>query len=172
MKKTTITLLIPGAIILFLLFGAVNTIFSQVKKESENIIFQKKELLASEAKIENFRDFEANVKKYQSDLEKIDKLFIDAAEPIGFIEFLESEASGSKISIAISPPVLKGKGNDFWPALEFAVSIKGSFPDFSEFLERLESAPYLVRVTSLHVNKNPEDKNNIIAALSIKVYAK
>ena len=78
MKKTTITLLIPGAIILFLLFGAVNIIFSQVKKESENLISQKRELLASEAKIINSRDFEANIKKYQSDLEKIDKLFIDA----------------------------------------------------------------------------------------------
>ena len=171
MKKTAITLLVPGTIILFLLFGA-NTIFSQVKKESEALISQKRELLASEARIENSRDLEVNIKKYQSDLEKIDKFFIDASAPIEFIEFLESEASGSKISVVISPPVPKEKGDDFWPALEFSLNMKGAFSDFSEFLERLESAPYLVRVVSLSVSKNPESKNNVIAALSIKVYAK
>lgn len=171
-KRTIITSLILGAIILLLIFFAVNPIFSQIKRESGNLIAQKKELLESEAKIKNLRDFQNNLKRYQPNLEKISQLFIDISEPIEFIEFLENEAAYSRLSIAISPPALKKEDSDFWPALEFSLNLNGFFPDFLQFLERLESSPYLIEPMNIGVSKTKDEKEAISATLLLRVYAK
>lgn len=161
-RKTNITLLILGSIVLFLIFFVINNILSQIKKESENFIIQKKELLESEAKIRNIQDFRANFKQYQPNLEKIGNLFVNTAEPIEFIEFLEGEANASQLSIEIIPSV----------ASEFRLNLKGSFPNFSRFIERLEYGPHLVKPVSLSIRKISNEKDEISAALLIKAYAK
>ena len=157
---------------MILFFLAVNPIFSQIRRESENLIIQREELLEFETKVQNLHDFRANFKQYQPNLEKIDRLLVNISEPIEFIEFLESGASAAKLLVEISPPALKEKGDDAWPSLEFALAIEGPFPDFLRFLDRLESSQYLVRVVNLAVGKTPRVENNITAALSIRVYAK
>lgn len=173
-RKTYITLLIFGTAILLLIFFAVNYIFDQTKRESENLTIRKKELLESEAKIKNLQDFKANFKRYQPDLDKVDRLFADISEPIKFIEFLENEALISQLSIVIAPPVLREKDNnkDPWPAFEFSLNLKGFFPNLLRFLERLESAPYLIETVNLNIKKDSEIKDNIIATLLIRAYAK
>lgn len=157
---------------MLLFFLVIKPIFGQINRGSENLIIQKKELLESEVKIENLHDFKANFKQYQPNLEKIDQLFISISEPVEFIEFLESEASNARLLATISPPALKGKNDDFWPSLEFALDIRGPSPNFLRFLDRLESAPYLIRTVNLSARKDPKIDNNIIAALSIRIYAK
>ena len=171
-KKIKITLAILSAAILLLLFLVVNPIFSQIVRESDNLVSQKKELLELEGKIANLRDSQEIFRKYQPNLDKIDKLFINASEPIEFIEFLEAEASLSRIVVAISPPVFRDKDGDFWPSLEFSLNASGSFPNFLRFLDRLESAPYLIRAVNLTVRQDPKIENNIAANLSVRIYSK
>lgn len=171
-KKTSIASLIFGAVALLLIFLGINPIFGQIKQASENFLNQKKELVELEAKIENLHDFKANFKLYQPNLEKIDKLFADASEPTEFIEFLESEAAISRLSIGIAPFVLKRKEGDFWATLDLNLNLEGSFPNLSRFLERLESAPYLIQMPSLNIRKVSDKKYEISAALLINVYVR
>ena len=171
-RKTNITLLILIALILLLIFLAINPIFGQIKKESQNLVIQRNKILESETKIKNIQDFQANFKRYQSNFEKIDGLFADISEPVEFIEFLEREAARSRLPIEISPPIFKKAAGDFWPFFEFSLNLTGSFPNFLGFLERLEAGPFLAEAETLNVRKNPKIEENIAAALSIKVYAK
>lgn len=161
-RKTNITLLILGGIVLLLIFFAINPILGQIKKESENFIVQKTELVESEIKIKNLHDFRTHFKQYQPNLEKIDDLSVDVSEPIEFIEFLEKEAADSQLSIKIAPSA----------TAEFNLNLEGSFSDFSRFLKRLEYGPYLVKPLNLSIRKISDKNNAISAALLIKTFAK
>lgn len=174
-KKTIITLLVLASSVLLLVVFALNPIFSRIKEESQNLVIQKNKVVESEVKIKNIQDFRINFKKYQTNLEKIEGLFINSSEPIEFIEFLESEAVNSRLFIKINPPVAtKGSEGDVWPALEWSFDLNGSFPDFLSFLDRLESSPHLIKVVNLSIRSDPKIKNAdaIAAALSIKTYAR
>jgi len=98
-KRTIITLFILGAVISFLVLFAIKPIFGQIKTESGNFAIQKKELLESDIKAQNIRDFNDNFKQYQPNLEKMDGVFLNISEPIEFIQFLEKEAEDSRLSI-------------------------------------------------------------------------
>jgi len=171
-RKTVVTLLILSLAVLLLIFFVLNPTLGRVRKESQNLIAQKNKIFESETKIKNLQHFKDNSSQYQPNLEKISQLFINISEPIGFIEFLEGEALDSQLSIEIAPLILRKAAEGSWPALEFNLDMKGSFPNFLRFLNRLESGPYLIEATNLSVRKNPEIKENIIAILSVRVYAK
>ena len=171
-RKTNITLLIFGALSLLLIFLVISPLFNQIKSESSNLIAQKNKLAESEVKIKNIQDFEVSFKQYQPNLEKINELFIDISEPIGFIKFLEQEATSSQLSIEIAPPVLKEEKDAPWRSLEFSLNLEGSAPKFLRFLDRLESSPYLVEPLNLSIRKISDINNTIAAILLIKVYAK
>lgn len=161
-RKTYIALLILGVMVLFLILFAIKPLLSQIKKESENFVMQKKELIELEVKIKNLQDFRSNFKQYQLNLEKIDSLFVDAAEPIEFIEFLEREAADSQLSIEIFP-----SGDR-----EFSLKLEGSFSSLSGFIERLEYGPYLIKPLNLSIRKISNKKNVISAVLLIKTHTK
>ena len=172
-KRTIITLFILGAVISFLVLFAIKPIFGQIKTESGNFAIQKKELLESDIKAQNIRDFNDNFKQYQPNLEKMGSIFLNISEPIEFIQFLEKEAEDSRLSIEIAPPVFKGGDNDSWPVFDFSLSLKGSFPNLLRFLERIDSAQYLVEIVKLTIGKNSDKTDSgVTAALLIKVYAK
>ncbi|MBI2450381.1 MAG: hypothetical protein HYV47_02480 [Candidatus Nealsonbacteria bacterium] len=171
-QKINITLLTLALLILFLIIFGVSPIFSQIKKESENFITQRNKLAELELKIQNFKNFEDNFKQYQPNFQKIDGLFISYSEPIKFIEFLEKEAANSKLSIEITPPILSKTKNELGIVVDFHLILKGEFADFSEFLEKLEAAPYLVRVSNLDIRKNAKPEVGITANLSIIALAK
>src|SRR3989338_11087307 len=169
MKKNSIIFLIFGAIILFLIFFVLNLVFNQIQIESQKIIIQKKEFLESADKIKNIRDFMEKFKQYQPNIEKISNFFINTSEPIEFIEFMEKEAAISRVSVEIAPPVLNPKGGGIWPSLGFNLNIKGTFPNFLEFLDKLESSPYLVRLESASIRRLLDDRGDGVSAeLSIK----
>ncbi len=172
-KRTIITLLILGAVISFLVLFVIKQIFGQIETESGNFAVQKKELLESDIKAQNIRDFNDNFKQYQPNLEKIGGIFLNISEPIEFIQFLEKEAGDSHLSIEIAPPVFRGGDKDSWSAFDFSLSLKGSSPNLLRFLERIDSAQYLVETVKLTIGKN-SDKTGVdaTATLLIKVYAK
>ena len=120
----------------------------------------------------NIKDFNDNFKRYQSDLEKIERLFVDISEPIEFIKFLEQEATSSGLSIEIAPPVLREKGDNPWASFDFDLTLNGSFPDIVRFVDRLEAGPYLIRPLVVSVREDSVEKDTIVAVISIKVYAK
>jgi len=145
-KKIIFTSGILGITELIFIFLVIYPLFDNIKKNSEVLISQKKELASLESEIENLKNFEKIYQTHHENLEKIDKLFIDPEIPtdiIEFVGFLRKIAEDSQISVDISSPTLKKEiAADPWPSVTFQVSCDGKFSNFGKFLEKIETGPY------------------------------
>lgn len=169
--KNNLPLIILGVIALLLVCLVIRPLFLDIKHTSENIVFQKGQLIDLESKSENIKKFQVAYKSRQANLEKIDELFINKEEPIDFIKFLEKEAKTARLSIEITPVTFKASADDFWPSTNLSLTLNGSFPRFLQFLERVESSPYLIDLSNLSLNKPTQKTNGDIAiSFQMKVY--
>lgn len=171
-KKILTSLIILGLISLVFIVFLVYPLFNEIKKESQNLISQKRTLVELTTKTQNLKKFQATYNTYQENLEKIDKLFVNPTEPLNFIEFLETEAADSQLLIEIFPSPSQEIAVDPWPSLNFQLTLIGSFPNFLKFLEKLESSSYLIEVLNLNIRRLTENEGDINVTLLIKIYTK
>ena len=182
-RKTQISLAVFAIFSLAFLVLLIYPLLNKIKENSENFIVQKKTLLGLEAKIKNLRDVQALYRSYQPNLEKMDGLFINAEEPIGFIEFLEQEADSAHLSIEIYPSNPKKVNGDTWQSMEFQITLFGSFLNFLKFINKLEASPYLFETQNLTIQRLTDNDvslkgfeglraGDISAVLKIKVYVR
>ncbi|MBL7150148.1 MAG: hypothetical protein ISS84_00760 [Candidatus Pacebacteria bacterium] len=159
-KKIIFTSGILGIISLIFIFLIIYPLFNNIKKNSEVLISQKKELASLEGEIENLKNFEKIYQAHHQNLEKIDKLFIDPEIPtdiIKFVGFLRKIAEDSQIPIDISSPTPKKEiAADPWPSITFQVSCEGKFSNFGKFLEKIETGPYLIEILNLNTRRLTE----------------
>src|SRR3989344_3666271 len=153
-KKIILTLIILTAAVFAIIFFAAYPIFSSIKRESQDIAFQKSRLLATEDRAKNFAELLADYPKHQEYSKRINSLFINPQEPISFIELLETEAAASKISVNISLQPLQFLAGDQWPSMNFQLNAEGAPQNFLKFLERLESSPYLIENLNLKISQD------------------
>ncbi len=146
-------------------------LFSEIQKESRDLVFQKAKLAELGQKIQNLNEFQKSYQSYRDDLDKAEELLINSSEPVNFIEFLEEEAQRSELGIEILPFTPEKKG-EFWPSMNFKLTLRGSFDNFLEFLEKLESAPYLIEILSLNASERGGGEPGTEIMVLIKVYAK
>ncbi len=151
--------------------------FNQVRNSSQELVLEKSRLNALSFEKENFKNIEAVYKNYQGDLDKIDKLFVDSSFPVDFISFLEKNASSSNVNLVKSSSLNKKSDEDPWPNMTFNLSLSGSFPNILKFIERIESAPYLIEITDFSTNKAGGQElktstNENFASVILKVYIK
>ncbi len=125
-------------------------LFKGVKGSSEAFSLEKEKIASLSEEKENRKKMEDLYKNYQSDLDKIEKVFIDPEVPIEFIGFLEKTAGASQVQIKIISMAKRTDAKDAWPSLLFQISVTGSFSDFSKFLEKLENSPYLIETIELN----------------------
>lgn len=172
-RKTILTAIVFGAAAPLLIISLILPMVSGIKNESQNLVSQKNKISELADKFRNIGAVEAEFNKYNEFYGKIASFFVDAKEPISFIEFLEEQADSSRVSIEITPLGSQMGASEPWPSINFRLSAKGGFSNFSIFLERLESAPYLVEVLNININRAAEeDGGGISAAFLIKVYSK
>ena len=85
--------------------------------------------------------------------------------------------------VVISIPLSSKKEpiKEVWPSLNFQVSLTGSFPNFSKFLDKMTYGPYLIENETLNIKRLNEgdlklvDKaslGDINASLLMKVFTK
>lgn len=176
--------------ILFLIFSSILIVsfiiyplFSEIEKVSQEFLVQKQGVGAIEKKVENLEKFKTIFPEISADLEKIDNLFVIHEAPIGFILFLEKISRDSQVSLKISSGPAFRSEKILWPYVSFNLDLKGFFPDISNFLEKMESSPYLIEIQTLTVSRmteselrSPEFENffsgDAKANLLIKVYTK
>jgi len=167
------------SIALFIIFF-LSPLLSEIKYISQSVPLKKQEMAELEKKLENLNKFKNNLPEISPSVEKIDNLFIDLRAPIDFREFLEEAAQESKISLKISPVRSSQSVSDaVWSFNPLYLDLDGPFPNFSNFLEKLESAPYLIEIQDLNIFSETKvsepDKffsGNIKAKLLVKVYAR
>lgn len=152
---------------------AVYPFFQEIKKNSQQLILERQNLLSLESKIKSLENFGKRVQKLKPDLERIDSLFVELDLPVDFIRFLEKISLDSSVNIKISPsPSVKISG-DTWLSSNFQLSLAGSFPRFLKFLGKLENSQYLIESQSLSISRLTDaDLGDIKASLSIKVFTR
>ncbi len=149
-KKIYLSIIAFAILNILLIVFIVFPLFEEVKKNSEAFLLEKNKIASLSKEKEGREKIEGLYKNYQSDLEEIEKVFVDPEVPIEFIGFLEKTATVSQIQLKILSMTQKIEKKDPWPGLSFQLSAVGSFPDFLRFLEKLENSPYLIETLELN----------------------
>jgi len=182
-RKIIISLLVFILVISLCVIFIIYPLFNEIRKESEDLFAQKNILAGLEIKAKNLQKFQVTYENYEPDLEKINEVFVNPAEPVSFIEFLEKQASQSQLFIEILPLVPEKAGKDLWPSMNFHLVLAGSFPDFLKFFEKLELSPYLIETLNLNTRRLYEGNikaekfkgfsvGDVNVSLSVKAYTK
>lgn len=153
-SKTKIYVLITVVVGIGLgsVFLASRPLFEDIKDRSQRLTtIKKNKALLAQAEQDLIRA-KSILDQHQQDLKKMENLFINPEEPVQFIAFLEKQAAKSDLDFKISSLGPTGKEKP-WPSFEFKIRVAGSGQDFLRFLEKLESAPYLVKITKIQVNR-------------------
>ena len=170
MRNSNVKIYISGAIVGIIVLGIIIFLLGEIKKSSQELISQKRELVSFEQKSENVESLYSKDKDYQKDLEKINNSFVDPALPIDFIKFLEQSAPAPQGSVKIS---LAKEAAEPGGSLFYAISFSGLSSDLLKFIEKVENGPYLVEVINLNIKKGyQEGPGKITANLELTVLSK
>ena len=168
-RKTIIISAFFGIVTLFLV-AFVFILLNGIDKSAQELKTIKEDLVSVEKKRENLDKIKEKYSQWGPDLDKIDNLFVNSDEPLDLIKFWEetAESSGLLIDISsISSQIIET--DSLSRSLNFQVSLSGSFPNFSKFLNKIENSPYLTEIRNVSIART-EEKVNI--NLAVKVYAK
>lgn len=173
-KKIIVFSLIFGIVGLVLVCFLIYPLFKGIKKNSEEFVTAGKELILLQGKTGKVEQFRKTYEDLKPDLEKIDSLFTDPEVPIDLVKFLDKTAENFDLSNNISSVSVKTAETDPWTSLGFRMTLAGFLPNFLKFLEKIETAPYLIEVQNLAVEKVSGNGSNleVSAILVIKVYTK
>ena len=155
-KKIYLSIIAFAILNILLIVFIVFPLLKEVKKNSEAFLLEKNKIASLSKEEESRKKMEDLYKNYQSDLEEIEKVFVDPEVPIEFIGFLEKTAAVSQTQLKILSMTQKIEKEDPWPSLSFQLSAIGSFPDFLRFLEKLENSPYLIEASELNARSLAE----------------
>jgi hypothetical protein len=150
-NKINLSIVVFLLLSLLLILFLISPLFSDIKKNSQELISQKKKIAILENEIRNVEEFKKDYQKIKPNLEEIETFFTNSEAPINFITFLENNSQDCGISIKIIPASLIRASEDPWPAIGFTINTAGPFSNFLRFLEKLESSPYLIEVLNLNI---------------------
>lgn len=165
-------LLVASLLVLFFIFPT----YSEVAQKSRELVSQKNNRLALESQFSEAKKFKLKYDEYKPNLEKIDGLFVDSENPVGFIEFLEETAEGFGLKLQISAPLFSEKESS--NSASFQLSATGNFSGLLNFIQKLEFGPYLINLQNLDIKNRKiasQEKNqteSLNAEILIKVFTK
>ena len=184
LKRKIFFILISIILIVFsLMLLLVISLIKDIQRNSQQFLLEKKALTSMEREFQEFEDFERNSAFYQSNLEKLDKLFLNPEVPIDFIQFLEEESNNIGLLIKISPSIITSRESDPWESIGFQILLTGSFPNCLKFLEKLQVSPWLLEVQMTEVKRITEKEfqlerlkdfslGDVFFSIILKVYTK
>jgi hypothetical protein len=175
----TVFILIVFSLMLLLAISLIK----DIKKSSQEFVLERKTLSLLEGQFQKFEDFEENSAFYQSNLEKLGKLFLNPEVPVDLIQFLEEESGNLGLLIKISPSTITSRKTDPWESIGFQISLTGSFSACLKFLEKLQTSSWLLEVERTEVQRIPEKElqleelknfslGDVFFSLILRVYTK
>ncbi len=141
-----------GISILIIVFS-IYPLFKSINDNAVELSFKKQDALYLDNKLENIDEFKRNYKEIKGNLEKGENLFATSEAPVDFIGFLEEISKNTYISIEIAPSPLAKSLNDPWFSMVFQIRAVSGFRNFLEFIEKLETGPYLTQIKSLNITR-------------------
>ena len=170
-KKTNISLLVFGVMILAFILFVIRPLFKGIKKDSYDFVSQKDKFISLKKENDSLMKFEEFKNDSSLGLKRINGLFIDPEVPISFIDFLNESAKSSHFLVDISPVNFVRNNKGLWPYIIFRLNFKSSFSDAMQFFDKLEKGPWLVDSLNLRMANNKKE-SVLDTSLTIKVYTK
>lgn len=181
-KQIIITSLILGLISIVFLFFVSLFLVKKIQKNSETIFRQRREFRSLANQGKELEEIQRLYNRVEPDFTRIDNFFLDFEVPVDFIKFLEAAAKDTDVSINISTGNIKKRDPELlWNYTDFQIGLSGSFSNFLKFIKKIESAPFLLEITNLSVQKSGQVETTqkgkkvseeLKANLSIKVFTK
>lgn len=191
-KKFYLTLILAGVILTVAAVGVVLYLFLSIKEVSFDYAQSQKELLTLQKKGVLIKEFEKELESIQSDWPKIEAVFLQEKDILGFVETLEMLAEKTKnrhsINIIGTPPAKAAPGEskaDEAPSFfVFRINLLGSLSSLFDFLNYLENQPIYLSVEDVQLVRSegglagfdktavPLAPGDVSAVLTIKVFAR
>jgi len=133
---------------------AIYPFFSEIEKNSLELVIQKDRLVQLEEEAEALKRGEALYNSQTENIAKIDTLLVNADLPTEFMAFIEDSAAKSGVKIEISSAFSPRPEPGTWSGIGFQVSVNGPFPNCLRFIDRLEASPYLIDILNFNVNSS------------------
>ncbi len=140
------------ALIVFLIYPLV----LDIRKNSQELISARKDLIVFEEKIRNLEKFNTTYSELEPNFEKAFNLFIDIKAPVRFMESLEKISQDCQLQTEIFPVQTSSTREDKWSFLPLNITSVGHFPNFLKFLKKIEYSPYLIEIESLNIKRFTE----------------
>lgn len=156
-NKTYIIIAIWTIIILSLVLLIIWPLLSEIKSNSEELLSGKNDAVILRAQSDQIENFKKAYDDYKSNLEKINKLFVDPQNPVNFIKFLEDTASASSIESKISLVPVAPQKDQSMGIVAFQLSSSDDFLKILHFSEKLENGPYLIEIQSVSIKNADTD---------------
>jgi hypothetical protein len=182
-RKIFFILIILILIAFSLMLLLIISLTKDIRKNSEEFLLKRKALASMEREFQEFENFERNSAFYQSNLEKLDNLFLNPEVPIDFIQFLEEESGNLGLLIKIFPSIVTSRETDPWESIGFQILLTGSFPNSLKFLEKLQTSPWLLEIQRTEVQRISEKElqseelkdfslGDVFFSIILKIYTK
>lgn len=163
-----------GALAVLFLALAVYPIVQGVRADREKVFAYRQELRQLEEDKKHVREFEALSRQYAEELARLQSIFVDNRTPVAFFRFLDETAAALDLEMEKVPGSVQHAPGDRWPSFKLHLGGRGGYPDFAVFLQKLESAPYLLQVETLSLSKKTDAQlgKTIEFSLSLKVFTR
>lgn len=191
-KKFYLTLILAGVILTVAAVGVFLYLFLSIKEVSFDYAQSQKELLTLQKKGILIKEFEKELESIQSDWPKIEAVFLQEKDILGFVETLEMLAEKTKnhhsINIIGTPPakaaMSEAKADEAPSFFVFRINLLGSLSSLFDFLNYLENQPIYLSVEDVQLVRSegglagfdktavPLAPGDVSAVLTIKVFAR
>lgn len=152
--------LVSFMLIVFLVYPT----FQDVKHLSGEIASNKERISFLYMQNNELNSFKKNMSAYSLNLNRAEKVFMDPANPVEFVKFLEKAASSLGIQVVINL-INTNQGTNV-PESAFQVYAVGNLQAMVKFSEQLEHGPYLLSVSRLSLSKELEGTKDISPSAS------
>lgn len=182
--KLTIFLILFLASFLGLFFGAIGPLLASAQHYKKMVMAQKERIMVAESRSSAVWTFKNFAKEEETGFKKIEGVFIEGKMPLDFINFLESTARLTGVTIDFSPAISQTETKNEWPVLNFQISITGKTAAVLNFISKIETGRYLTEIESVAIDSGSGSGNLsskavaagangvVYAQIVLKVYVK
>ena len=130
-------------------------VWSWANQARSDYIQKNKELLALTTKKSSPAQIKRGSESVAAITDRVRRNFVSEEKIVDFIVFIEDSAkeTGNSVSINSSDA---GADSAEKKLLKFRIALTGAYPNFVNFLARLQDAPYLVRIRKVEIFKTTD----------------
>jgi len=159
-KKIALNIIIFLVAVFLLLFFLILPTINDIKAIESEITIQMVELEKKYQRGQSLKKLAEHLKMIETQLDKLDQVFIDKEDQLLFITTLENIADASqvtqKINLIAEPEMEKGEN---YQKLPLQIFTQGDFVSQLKYLINLESLNYYINIKSLELNSAPSAGN-------------